>query len=193
MTEDAAESLERVSVNEVWSFDVDADPAWDVAIPNWRDVLVRVGVAVEPTLLASLEDAGTLAAVEMAVWLADDDTVQGLNRDWRGRDEATNVLSFATWWDDDCPPPPAPDAPLILGDLALALPTVLAEAAHESKAPGDHFAHLVLHGVLHLLGYDHQEVADALEMEALETRLLAGLGIPDPYGDAGLRGEIDDE
>ena len=78
-----------------------------------------------------------------------------LNRDWRGFDKPTNVLSFATWWDDDCPPPPAPDLPAHLGDLALALETLLAEALAEGKAPADHLAHLVLHGLLHLIGYDH--------------------------------------
>ena len=102
-------------------------------------------------------------------------------------------LSFATWWDDDCPPPPAAGLPLLLGDLVLARETLLAEAASEAKAPADHFAHLVLHGVLHLLGYDHQDAAAAREMESLEVRLLADLGIADPYGGVAPRGDSDDE
>ena len=174
-----------------WAFAVSTMPGWDAAVPAWREVLARVGRAAAPVLAATLTAEGTLTPAEIAVLLADDAAVRDLNRDWRGKDARTNVLSFASWWDDDCPPPPAPGAPLLLGDLALALQTLIAEAAAEGKTIADHFAHLTLHGVLHLLGHDHRDAADALDMETLEIRLLAEIGVADPYGEAGLRGDCD--
>ena len=96
-------------------------------------------------------------------------------------DAPTNVLSFPA----AASAPPAPGAPLLLGDVVLAFETVAAEAAAQGKPLADHLAHLVVHGVLHLLGFDHEADAEAERMEALETRLLAGLGIADPYRAAG--------
>ncbi|ARJ66360.1 rRNA maturation RNase YbeY [Magnetospirillum sp. ME-1] len=119
--------------------------------------------------------------VELSIVLADDETVRGLNRDWRGKDQPTNVLSFASLDDEDAPI--VPGAPLLLGDVILAYETCAAEAQEQGKELADHFSHLVVHGVLHLLGYDHMDEEEAAEMEALETTLLAALGIPDPYGE----------
>jgi len=99
-----------------------------------------------------------------------------LNSTWRHKAGPTNVLAF--------PGPPEsrlPGLPRELGDLVICLPVVLREAAEQGKAPVSHLAHLVVHGTLHLLGYTHDAEADAAQMEALETRVLAGLGIPDPY------------
>jgi probable rRNA maturation factor len=97
-----------------------------------------------------------------------------LNRRYRGRDYATNVLSF--------PYEPLPGAKAaLLGDLAICVPVVLREAREQGKRPRDHFAHLTVHGVLHLLGHDHDSDREAEAMEAIETRVLAGLGIADPY------------
>lgn len=163
-----------------WSVEVTADAAWDAALPEWREVVTKVAAAARPTIMDALAEAGCLGACEIAVLLADDATVRDLNRDWREKDSATNVLSFATWWDDDCPPPPA-GAPVHLGDIAVARETVFAEAAEGGIRAADHFAHLVLHGVLHLLGYDHIEDDEAAAMERLETDLLNGLGIADPH------------
>ncbi len=189
---DEAELSERVAdPGGAWGFEVTADPAWDAALPAWRRVVAEVGAAARPALADALAEAGTLAPVEIALLLAGDDDVRELNRDWRDKDAATNVLSFATWWDDDCPPPP-PGAPLILGDIAVARETVLAEAEAGGLAPEHHFAHLLLHGVLHLLGYDHEDADEAHAMETLETRLLAGLGIADPHAAALLHGDGDD-
>ena len=98
-----------------------------------------------------------------------------LNSTWRNKPGPTNVLAF---------PGPSglpPGVPVELGDLVICLPVVFREAAEQGKAPVDHLAHLVVHGTLHLLGYTHDGEADAARMEALETRVLAGLGIPDPY------------
>lgn len=97
-----------------------------------------------------------------------------LNRTFRGRDYATNVLSFPA-----DPPPGVRWA--LLGDLAICAPVVLREAAEQGKPAAAHWAHLTVHGVLHLLGYDHVVDREAAAMEALETRILAGLGIADPY------------
>jgi len=97
-----------------------------------------------------------------------------LNGRYRNRPRPTNVLSF--------PAPPLPDGSRpILGDLAIAAPVVAREASEQGKAPRAHWAHMVVHGCLHLLGYDHMEENEAIRMEALERRILAGLGFPDPY------------
>lgn len=96
------------------------------------------------------------------------------NRNFRGRDYATNVLSF--------PYDPLPgEKSALLGDLVICAPVVAREAKEQGKAPRDHWAHLTVHGVLHLLGHDHENDADAEKMEALERRILASLGIGDPY------------
>lgn len=96
------------------------------------------------------------------------------NRNFRGRDYATNVLSF--------PYDPLPgERSALLGDLVICAPVVAREAKEQSKTPRDHWAHLTIHGVLHLLGHDHERNADAKKMEALERRILAALGIDDPY------------
>lgn len=188
----AEEIVERIAAPDgAWVFEITADPAWNDAMPDWRRRVAEVGAAARPVLDGALAEAGTLAPVEIALLLAGDDDIRELNRDWRDKDSATNVLSFATWWDDDCPPPPE-GAPLLLGDIAVARETLFAEAAEGGLAPGHHFAHLLLHGVLHLLGYDHQEADEAEAMETLETRLLAGLGIADPHAAALLHGDADD-
>ncbi|HEU4665190.1 MAG TPA: rRNA maturation RNase YbeY [Dokdonella sp.] len=96
------------------------------------------------------------------------------NRQFRGRDYATNVLSF--------PYEPAPgEHSGLLGDLVICAPVVAREAREQGQDARDHYAHMTIHGVLHLLGYDHEDDRDAKRMEALETRILAGLGIADPY------------
>lgn len=123
---------------------------------------------------AALRGAGRRKATELAIRLVDDDEGRALNRDYRGKDYPTNVLSFPA----DLPPGVA--LPLI-GDLAICAPVVLREAAEQGKLPRQHWAHMTVHGVLHLLGYDHIVEAEAEAMEALETRILARLEIPDPY------------
>ncbi len=110
--------------------------------------------------------------------LADDALVRRLNRDYRGVDQATNVLAFPA---ADGGGSVAAEAPLPLGDVVLALETVRREAADQGKSVAEHLSHLVVHGVLHLLGFDHVEAGDAARMEALEIEVLAGLGVPDPY------------
>lgn len=121
--------------------------------------------------------------VEIGVRLTNDDDIRALNRDWRGQDKPTNVLAFAL--DEDAPPPEGDDEPGIpLGDIVVAFETCAREARDEGKPFADHLCHLVVHGTLHLLGYDH-DVADVAErMESAEREILGGLGIPDPYADS---------
>ena len=114
-------------------------------------------------------------AYSLSILMTDDAAVRTLNRDWRGKDSPTNVLSFPSDM------PAIPGEPDFLGDIALARETLEREAALDGKPLDDHLRHLVVHGVLHLLGYDHIEKAEAEEMEETETRILAGLGVADPY------------
>jgi probable rRNA maturation factor len=123
---------------------------------------------------AALAGAKRRKSAELAIRIVGTREGRHLNRDYRGKDYATNVLSFPTEW------PEGVSLPLI-GDLAICAPVVAREAAEQGKPANHHWAHMTVHGVLHLLGYDHIEDADAEAMEALETRILAKLGINDPY------------
>ncbi|GAB2522459.1 rRNA maturation RNase YbeY [Lysobacter humi (ex Lee et al. 2017)] len=111
---------------------------------------------------------------EVSIRIVGEDEGRALNRQYRGRDYATNVLSFPAELPDGL------DLPL-LGDLVVCAPVVAREAAEQGKAVGDHYAHMTVHGTLHLLGWDHEDDAEAEAMEAEERRILAGLGIADPY------------
>jgi probable rRNA maturation factor len=118
---------------------------------------------------------------ELAVMLTDDSGIRTLNSNWRGIDKPTNVLSFPALQPEGVPKPG--DAPRMLGDIAIAYETMRREADEEAKPFDHHLCHLAVHGFLHLIGYDHENDADAGEMESLETEILAQLGIPDPYAD----------
>jgi probable rRNA maturation factor len=117
-----------------------------------------------------------VATAEITFRIVDSEEGQTLNRDYRGKDYATNVLTFT--FDDDMPV--VPGMPL-MGDIVFCAQVVEKEALEQNISLLDHYAHLTIHGVLHLQGYDHLEEEEAEEMEALETQLLAGLGIQDPY------------
>jgi probable rRNA maturation factor len=116
------------------------------------------------------------AASELSVTFSDDAHVRSLNAQWRGKDKPTNVLSFPAF-----PETRRGVIPPMLGDVVLAAETVAAEADAEAKPLAHHLTHLIVHGILHLIGYDHEVDAEADEMEDMERRILAGLGIPDPY------------
>lgn len=132
---------------------------------GWRKALPGVERLVRKAARAAARRGKSLN-----VALSDDKGVRVLNRRDRGKDRPTNVLSYPS------------GERAFLGDIVLARQTVWREARAQKKSPADHVAHLVVHGVLHLLGYDHETGdADALRMEALERRILAGLGIADPY------------
>ncbi len=127
--------------------------------------------------------AGPSEEAELCIVLADDAFVQALNKTYRGKDKPTNVLSFPAGAIPVAigPEPLIDMGPRLLGDVVLAQETIAREAAEQGKSFADHLSHLVVHGVLHLLGQDHEEDAQAEEMEALERDILEDLDISDPY------------
>jgi len=162
--------------------------AVDVVVEDdgWSDAAPKVAALVRRAATAALGECRSRAPLAVTVVLADAARVRTLNRTWRGIDKATNVLSFPArdlmpGETIDMEPGQPPSMPVELGDVILSRETVLAEADEQGKAIGDHVAHLVVHGVLHLLGYDHEEIDEAERMEALERAILAGLGVADPY------------
>ena len=119
---------------------------------------------------------GRIMKADLAIRLVDDKEGRSLNRHYRGKDYATNVLSFPAEL------PAGVDMPMpLLGDLVICAPVVEREAGEQGKQVNAHYAHLTVHGILHLLGWDHEDDRDAECMEALEREILAGLGIEDPY------------
>ena len=155
----------------------------------WPDTLdwdARAAEAAAAALalspFASLADAAPL--VEIAVRLTDDIEVQALNRDFRGKDKPTNVLSFPQVQDDLLESlANSDDGEILLGDIVLARETCMREAEEKGVSVVDHATHLIIHGTLHLVGYDHMDDASATAMEALEVKALASLGIANPYAD----------
>jgi len=148
-----------------------------VADERWLETYLAAETLAETTARAALIATGLRRPAVVSVILTDDAEQQRLNRDFRGKDAPTNVLSFPI---GDATPD---GGPTILGDVVLAFETVAREAAEQKKPLADHLRHLVVHGVLHLLGFDHETDAEAEVMEALEREILAGLGVPDPYRD----------
>ncbi|MFJ5367621.1 rRNA maturation RNase YbeY [Bosea sp. CER48] len=144
--------------------------------------LAGLRALIDEALAAGLDVAPRkpMAGAELSMLLTDDRRIRIVNRDWRGFDKATNVLSFPA-----APPERIAGSPL-LGDIVIAFETVEREARAESKDIADHLRHLVIHGLLHLLGEDHETEAEARRMEALEVEALASLGIADPYADGEL-------
>lgn len=140
-----------------------------------EDVILR---AIATAAAMVDEDTGH---AELAVMLTDDAGIRTLNNTWRGIDKPTNVLSFPALQLEAAPKPG--DAPRMLGDIAIAFETTRREADAEHKPFDHHLSHLAVHGFLHLIGYDHETDAEAEAMEDLERRILARLGIPDPYAD----------
>ena len=180
-------SLPRTPVDILVMIEADG---WQAALPQAEALCRR---AAEAALAAAATRLGS-APAELSVTLADDAAVHDLNRTWRGKDAPTNVLSFplqernllerneksigTTVVESVAGGPPVP---LLLGDVILAHETVAREADAQSKPLADHVTHLVVHGVLHLLGFDHVEEGEAVAMERTETEILAHLGIADPY------------
>ena len=159
------------------------------AATPWPDTLdweARAADAVAAALAltphAGLADAAPL--VEVAVRLTDDAEVHQLNRDFRGKDKPTNVLSFPQVQDDLLESlANSDDGEILLGDIVLARETCTREAAEKGISVPEHATHMIVHGTLHLVGYDHMDDASAGAMEALEVKALASLGIANPYAD----------
>jgi probable rRNA maturation factor len=160
------------------------------ALPVTEVLIVADGWQSEPDAEAVIQRAVAIAAqmvetdvgdAELAVMLTDDAGIRTLNGNWRGIDKPTNVLSFPALQPTGTRG--GDDAPRMLGDIAIAFETTRREADHEQRPFDHHLSHLAVHGFLHLIGYDHEKDDDAEAMEALETEILAQLGIPDPYAD----------
>jgi probable rRNA maturation factor len=145
----------------------------EVEETRWTDALPEAAAVAERAAAAALGSGKAEGAV--VVLLTDDAGVKTLNARHRGRDQPTNVLSFPS------ADMPVPGQPRHLGDLVLAYETCAAEAEQQGKSLADHLSHLTVHGVLHLLGRDHDDDGDAEAMEAEERAVLASLGVADPY------------
>lgn len=162
----AARELRRKGVSEL-TVDINVDsPLWQ-AEPEAENIVRR---AVEEAAVAVSTTAG-----ELAIVLTDDSAIRTLNREWRNKDAATNVLSFPQ------PPTRASGAMKLLGDIVIAYETTAREAQAEGKPLRNHLAHLAVHGFLHLVGHDHETDQEADTMESLETTILSRLGVPNPY------------
>jgi probable rRNA maturation factor len=159
--------------NTVWV--IVENPAWEEAVPR------AIGLCRQAALgaLAASDNATDNGVWEAVILLADDATLRALNMRFRGEDKITNVLSFPNVNDGLLPKGTAEP----LGDMAIAFEIACREAAVEGKSLADHLSHLVVHGMLHLLGYDHQCDEDAERMESLEAEILALLGVESPYAD----------
>lgn len=138
-----------------------------IAAPAWEHSIPEVSAFVRRTLTAAAQ--AERAELALSVLLTDDAEMRALNAQWRGQDKPTNVLSF-----------PAPEG-FGLGDIALGHETLAREAAAQGKTFAAHAAHLLVHGFLHLLGYDHEDEGDAGDMEARERAILSTLSVADPY------------
>ena len=159
---------------------LEADEEWDSS-RTWESLIRKAAeAAIAESAFPQLADASR--PIELSVRLAGDEEVRGLNAHWRGKDKPTNVLSFPMaeayeleQADEDRP------GGIMLGDLILARGVCEREAAEKGVPVEQHATHLLVHGTLHLLGYDHEADADAADMEAREVKALARLGIDNPY------------
>jgi probable rRNA maturation factor len=159
-----------------------------VEAAGWRDLIRDAVDIVSVAARAALRDVPVGDpgnAIELSILLTDNAAIAELNERWRGRSGPTNVLSFPAETDVR-----ASDAPVLLGDVAIALETLDIEAQDAGISPEDHLRHLVVHGVLHLCGYDHENDIDADRMESCEIVVLEALGVPDPYAAAARRAEV---
>ncbi len=160
-------------------------PEIDVSVPEpeWAASFLDVETIAHDVMALTLDMASRPKklrdrSVEASIVLANDDLVQVLNREYRGKDKPTNVLSFASLDGDD---PIPPEGPVHIGDLILAYQTIDVEAKEQGKFFKDHFIHLIVHGTLHLLGYDHMTDDEANIMESTEIRILEKMNIQNPY------------
>jgi probable rRNA maturation factor len=162
--------------------ELDQSNDWDREI-HWIELAIK---AVEAAFLVSSHGALANAAftVSISIKLSDNAEVHKLNHDWRGKDKPTNVLSFPMIASDEFEAlANTDDGEVLMGDMILAHGVCFAEAEEKRISLANHVSHLIVHGTLHLLGYDHIEEHDGDMMEALEVKALASLGLHNPYGD----------
>jgi probable rRNA maturation factor len=158
---------------------IDADGEWDSS-SGWEE-LARAAASAAIAESAFPQLSNGERTVELSIRLAGDAEVHSLNSEWRGKDKPTNVLSFPMAGTDELADAGSPGPELMLGDIILARGVCAAEAAEKAIPLDQHAAHLMVHGTLHLLGYDHIDEDSAADMEAREIRALARMGIADPY------------
>lgn len=158
---------------------IEADAEWDSSTGWDRIARDAATAAVAESAFPQLSDGAR--TVELSIRLTSDAEVHALNAEWRGKDKPTNVLSFPMAEADELDHAAAPGPELMLGDIVLAQGVCAAEAAEKAIPLENHAAHLMVHGTLHLLGYDHMDEDSAADMEAREVRALARMGIADPY------------
>ena len=161
---------------------IDADEEWDSS-EKWA-TLARAAAEAAIAESAFPQLGFGARSVELGIRLTNDAEVRALNAEWRGKDKATNVLSFPMAEADDLHDTASGGPELMLGDIVLARGVCAAEAADKAISIEAHASHLLVHGTLHLLGYDHGDDESATDMEQREVRALARLGIADPYQDA---------
>ena len=158
---------------------LEADEEWDSS-RSWEQLVRNAAeAAIAESAFPGL--AASERPVELSVRLTGDEEVRSLNAKWRGKDKPTNVLSFPLLDDEDLQEANVAGPELLLGDIIVARGVCVSEAEEKGVSVEDHAAHLLVHGTLHLLGYDHHEDGEAEDMEAREVRALARLGIRDPY------------
>ena len=158
---------------------LEADGEWDSS-RSWEPLVRKAaGAAIAQSAYPSLVDSDR--PIEISVTLTGDEQVRALNAEWRGKDQPTNVLSFPLAANNELIQANVAGPELLLGDIVLARGVCEAEAADKGIAVEDHALHLLVHGTLHLLGYDHHADEDAADMEAREVRALGRLGIANPY------------
>jgi probable rRNA maturation factor len=162
---------------------LDSDEEWDSSGSTLFDLKAIAQRAAEAAITESAfaDLAGSDRPVEISVTLTGDEQVRALNARWRGKDKPTNVLSFPMAEEKDLRRANVSGAELLLGDIILARGVCETEAAEKGVTVEDHVTHLLVHGTLHLLGYDHVDERDAADMEAREVRALERLGIANPY------------
>ncbi len=153
--------------------------------PGWKKCGFDIEATINRAVHAAIEKSTPFPAIkdktgEISIVLSDDGFIQNLNKEYRDKDKPTNVLSFPQIdFQQDIPA----DNLLTMGDIILAYGVITQEAKEQNKSLEDHFTHLIVHGTLHLLGYDHETTIDAEEMESLEIIILKQAGIENPYSD----------
>ncbi len=165
-------TIDHVVPQDIISIDAQvASDEWD-KLPNWTTLCQAL---INETAIRVLVDYEDAEDIQLSLVLADDDFVQNLNKKYRGKNQPTNVLSFPQ------EPDVEEDGIVLLGDIVMSWQTLRKEATKQSKNMEDHFAHLLVHGFLHLLGFDHQDEKSALQMESLEIEILHHFNIANPY------------
>jgi probable rRNA maturation factor len=152
-------------------------PCWDRPIAEWEAL-------IQPAILETLHQSQWVQPAEINILLTDDARIHELNKEHRGIDKPTNVLSFPSFEEEEIFSFKGGNAllePIVLGDIALAHETIQKESLSQNKSFDHHLIHLAVHGVLHLLGFDHEKDEDATVMESLEIKILSSLKIPNPY------------